>query len=397
MHEAARLRCLGPTGPGPIEAFAPSYRIRGDVRSFQVVPDQAPEGRQRRQARRGLHQDRARDRASPRAPVAAPTPTPTTGCAWRIEKARAVNMPADNIKRAIDKARRRRRGRAVSRRSSTRATAPAAWPSSSRRRPTTATGPPPTCAPSSPRPAASWPAPAPWPGSSSRAASSRVDARRQRPDEVALLAIDAGAIGRGHRGRPHRGRRPTPGELESVRRDLEAAGVAIESAELDDAGQVTRSRSTPPMRARTCASSSTLEDHDDVQRVTANFEIPDEILAEAGRRGVDRPGHRPRDRDDRLWPRRADRQPAARRRLRLPRDRPTGMPLPERLLHHPRRPHRPHRDAPAGPGRRRAAVLQQERADRLRRGPGAGRGRCWPPRSTGCRSTSTARTRSRWR
>ena len=57
-----------------------------------------------------------------------------------------------------------------SRRSSTRATVPAAWRSSWRRRPTTATGRRRTSARCSPRPAASSPAAARSPGSSSRAA-----------------------------------------------------------------------------------------------------------------------------------------------------------------------------------------------------------------------------------
>ena len=87
-----------------------------------------------------------------------------------IEKARAANMPADTIKRAIEKATgggeaeqyeeivyegygpgRRRR-------------------SSSRSRPTTGTARPRRSARSSPRPAASWPARARSPGSSSSAA-----------------------------------------------------------------------------------------------------------------------------------------------------------------------------------------------------------------------------------
>ena len=61
------------------------------------------EGRHRRQARRPLHQGRARDLASPRAQGGG-DPDANYRLRLAIEKARSVNMPADNIKRTIDKA-----------------------------------------------------------------------------------------------------------------------------------------------------------------------------------------------------------------------------------------------------------------------------------------------------
>ena len=83
-----------------------------DVRSFQMVHDQAPEGRQRRQARRHLHQGRPGDRR--RGPDRRRRPRcATTGSGWRSRRRAAVNMPAENIKRAIEQGDRRRRGRAV--------------------------------------------------------------------------------------------------------------------------------------------------------------------------------------------------------------------------------------------------------------------------------------------
>ena len=99
-------------------------------------------------------------------------------------------------------------------------------------------------------------------------------------DDIALLAIDAGAIGRGHR-RPTRSRSPrSPGDLEAVRTALEAAGLKVESAELTMQAkapvEVDVDRARQNLRLI-----ETLEDNDDVQRVTANFELPDEILAEA--------------------------------------------------------------------------------------------------------------------
>jgi YebC/PmpR family DNA-binding regulatory protein len=101
----------------------------------------------------------------------------------------------------------------------------------------------------------------------------------QDPDEVALLAIDAGAVDIDTESDPVE-ITTSPADLQSVREALESAGVKVESAELTmqakapieiDAGQARQN-----LRLI-----EALEDHDDVQRVTANFELPDEILAEA--------------------------------------------------------------------------------------------------------------------
>ena len=61
---------------------------------------------------------------------------------------------------------------------------------------------------------------------------------------------------------------------------LEGAGVAVESAE------VTMPPKTPIEVDENVARQNlrlieALEDHDDVQRVTANFDLPAEVLAEA--------------------------------------------------------------------------------------------------------------------
>ena len=70
-----------------------------------------------------------------------------------------------------------------------------------------------------------------------------------------------------------------PGELEAVRRSLESAGVKIESAELGmnakNTIELDESKARQALRLI-----DLLEDLDDVQRVTANFEIPEEVLAE---------------------------------------------------------------------------------------------------------------------
>ena len=99
------------------------------------------------------------------------------------------------------------------------------------------------------------------------------------PDEVALTAIDAGAEDVDTDADPIEVL-TDPGELEEVRRRLEQAGLAVESAEL--AMQARNRMTLEPAQARQALRLiEALEDQDDVQRVTANFDIPDEVFAEA--------------------------------------------------------------------------------------------------------------------
>ncbi|MFI5262514.1 MAG: YebC/PmpR family DNA-binding transcriptional regulator [Candidatus Limnocylindrales bacterium] len=99
-------------------------------------------------------------------------------------------------------------------------------------------------------------------------------------DEVALLAIDAGAADVDTDGDEAVEVYTAPGDLEHARATLEAAGVKVESAEL-----TMHARNTVEVDAAHARQNlrliENLEDHDDVQRVTANFEIPDEVFAEA--------------------------------------------------------------------------------------------------------------------
>jgi YebC/PmpR family DNA-binding regulatory protein len=99
------------------------------------------------------------------------------------------------------------------------------------------------------------------------------------PDDVALAAIDAGASDVDTDADPFEVY-TEPGELERVRQALESAGVPIESAEL-----MMQPKATVDVEASQARQNlrliEHLEDHDDVQRVTANFEIPDEVFAEA--------------------------------------------------------------------------------------------------------------------
>ena len=99
-------------------------------------------------------------------------------------------------------------------------------------------------------------------------------------EELELVAIDAGADDVDASGdqvevytKPH--------EVEAVRRSLEAAGVKIESAELSMSPKNTVELDVGKAR-QALRLVEILEDQDDVQRVTANFEIPEELLAEVG-------------------------------------------------------------------------------------------------------------------
>jgi len=102
---------------------------------------------------------------------------------------------------------------------------------------------------------------------------------RQDPDEIALIAIDAGAEDVDTDSDPLE-IVTQPGDLEAVRSALEKAGVKVESAEL-----TMQARSPIQIDAAQARQNlrliEALEDHDDIQRVTANFDLPDEILAEA--------------------------------------------------------------------------------------------------------------------
>jgi YebC/PmpR family DNA-binding regulatory protein len=98
------------------------------------------------------------------------------------------------------------------------------------------------------------------------------------PDEVTLTAIDAGADDVEEAG-DRIDVYTTPGDLERVRKSLDAAGLPVESAE--NAMVAKNTVEVDIQRARqNLRLVEMLEDLDDVQRVTANFDIPEEIFAE---------------------------------------------------------------------------------------------------------------------
>jgi YebC/PmpR family DNA-binding regulatory protein len=99
------------------------------------------------------------------------------------------------------------------------------------------------------------------------------------PDEIALLAIDAGAVDVDTESDPLE-IATEPGDLESIRAALESAGVKIDSAELTMQAKMPIEVDVAKAR-KNLKLIEALEESDDVQRVTANFDLPDEILAEA--------------------------------------------------------------------------------------------------------------------
>jgi YebC/PmpR family DNA-binding regulatory protein len=98
------------------------------------------------------------------------------------------------------------------------------------------------------------------------------------PDEVALLAIDAGASDVETSTDPLE-IYTEPHDLEAVQAALEKAGVAIESAEAAMVARQTVAVDVSKAR-QNLRLVEHLEDVEDVQRVTSNLELTDEILAE---------------------------------------------------------------------------------------------------------------------
>src|SRR5437762_9455563 len=99
------------------------------------------------------------------------------------------------------------------------------------------------------------------------------------PDEVALAAIDAGATDVDTDDDDAVAIYTDPAQLERVRRGLEGAGIAIDTAESTMVARQTigldSSRARQALRLV-----ELLEELDDVQRVTANFDIPEDVFAE---------------------------------------------------------------------------------------------------------------------
>lgn len=96
-------------------------------------------------------------------------------------------------------------------------------------------------------------------------------------DELMLLAADAGADDLVDQGDTWQVTTP-PTDLAKVRTALEAAGVTVTDADLTMMATTTVGLEAESDARRVLRLVDALEDHDDVQSVYANFDIPDELL-----------------------------------------------------------------------------------------------------------------------
>jgi len=108
-------------------------------------------------------------------------------------------------------------------------------------------------------------------------------ARATDEEELMLAALDAGAEDIVDDGDSWRVMTP-PSDLHAVRTGLDGAGITVESADLTMVPQATIALDTAESAKRVLRLIDALDDHDDVQAVHANFDIPDNILetVEAG-------------------------------------------------------------------------------------------------------------------
>ena len=97
-------------------------------------------------------------------------------------------------------------------------------------------------------------------------------------DGVMEIALEAGAEDFAAQDETYEITTP-PEDMESVREALEAKGIAIESAEVEMVPSTTVQLDGENAR-KMLKLMDLLEDHDDVQKVAANFDISDEILQE---------------------------------------------------------------------------------------------------------------------
>ncbi len=96
-------------------------------------------------------------------------------------------------------------------------------------------------------------------------------------DDLMLVALDAGAEDISDSGEHWQVTTP-PSDLPAVRAALEEAGMAVESAEVTLLPSTTVELASETDAKKVLHLVDLLEDHDDVQNVYANFDIPDSIL-----------------------------------------------------------------------------------------------------------------------
>jgi YebC/PmpR family DNA-binding regulatory protein len=102
-------------------------------------------------------------------------------------------------------------------------------------------------------------------------------ARSVEEDELFLMALDAGADDIVDEGDTWRVTTP-PTELHSVEAALADAGIAVESTDLTMVPTATVALADAESARKVLRVVDALDEHDDVQNVYANFDIPDSIL-----------------------------------------------------------------------------------------------------------------------
>ena len=96
-------------------------------------------------------------------------------------------------------------------------------------------------------------------------------------DDLMLVALEAGAEDISDAGEQFQVTTP-PSDVQTVRSAIEDAGMAVESAEVTLLPSTTVQLQTESEAKKVLHLVDLLEDHDDVQNVYANFDIPDEII-----------------------------------------------------------------------------------------------------------------------
>jgi YebC/PmpR family DNA-binding regulatory protein len=101
--------------------------------------------------------------------------------------------------------------------------------------------------------------------------------RSVEEDDLMLVALEAGADDIVDEGDTWRVTSP-PSDLHGVRDALDGAGIAYDSADLTMLPQATVPLADAETAKKVLRLMDALDDHDDVQNVYANFDIPDDIL-----------------------------------------------------------------------------------------------------------------------
>jgi transcriptional/translational regulatory protein YebC/TACO1 len=96
-------------------------------------------------------------------------------------------------------------------------------------------------------------------------------------DDLMLVALEAGAEDLADQGDTWQLTSP-PTELHALRSALEAAGIAFDSADLTMLPSTVVGLASEGDARKVLRLVDALEEHDDVQEVYANFDIPDAVL-----------------------------------------------------------------------------------------------------------------------